>query len=192
MPTRALPAAHDSTTVANVSPRDPLAKRYTIGTIRNSTSCLESMKLARGSIEKAADTSVIAAYAINGQKKRGASNRSCRTRSSPSQHATAIVSRIWAAAMENWSAPATQASAIKPASSRRDPLSGWGVMTSAPDSAVIACSMDRTILSRGLDEVRYPRKVMKLLRNAVAIVVVSLTLSHVAGPDARVTVPVAT
>ncbi len=131
MPMRALTAAHESTTVANVSPRDPVAKRYTIGTIRNSTSCLESMKLARGSIENAADTSVIPAYAMSGQKKRGASNRSWRTRSSPSQQTTAIVSRICAAAMENWSAPATPPSAINPASSRRDPLSGCGVTTSA-------------------------------------------------------------
>src|SRR6267143_4686068 len=130
MPTRALTAAHESTTVISGSPRDPVAKRYTSGTIRNNTSCLESMKLARGSIENAADTSVIPAYAASGQKKRGASNRSCRTTSNATQQTTAIVNRICAAAMENWSAPATPASSMNPASSSQDPLSGCGVTTS--------------------------------------------------------------
>src|SRR2546422_10988988 len=44
-----------------------------------------------------------------------------------------------------------------------------------------------TILSRGVDEVLYPRKVMKVLRMAVAVALVSLAASHVAGPYAGVT-----
>src|SRR2546425_2687412 len=48
------------------------------------------------------------------------------------------------------------------------------------------------ILSRGVDEVGYPRKVMKVLRMAVAVVLVSLAVSQVAGPYAGVTAHVAT
>src|SRR2546422_11539391 len=49
-----------------------------------------------------------------------------------------------------------------------------------------------TILSRGVDEVGYPRKVMKVLRMAVAVVVVSLAVSQGAGPYGGVTAHVAT
>jgi len=49
-----------------------------------------------------------------------------------------------------------------------------------------------TILSRGVDEVGYPRKVMKVLRMAVAVVLVSLAVSQVAGPYGGVTAHVAT
>jgi len=41
--------------------RLPPTIRYTAGTMRNSTSCLQSIRLTRGSIENAADTSVSAA-----------------------------------------------------------------------------------------------------------------------------------
>src|SRR3989442_9082107 len=49
-----------------------------------------------------------------------------------------------------------------------------------------------TILSRGVDEVGYPRKVMKVLRMAVAVLLVSLAVSQVAGPYGGVTAHVAT
>src|SRR2546426_11953041 len=49
-----------------------------------------------------------------------------------------------------------------------------------------------TILSRGVDEVGYPRKVMKVLRMAVAVVLVSLAVSQGAGPYGGVTAHVAT
>ena len=45
-------------TVSIVVLREALMRRYVAGTMRNRASCLQSAKLARGSLEKAADSSV--------------------------------------------------------------------------------------------------------------------------------------
>ncbi|PYQ97292.1 MAG: hypothetical protein DMF97_14145 [Acidobacteria bacterium] len=102
----------------------------------SSTSCLQSIRLVRGSGEKAADTSVSPAYASSGQKNRGTSTRSRRTTTSASQHVTATVSRICAAAIENCSAPATPYSAMVPASSSRSSRIGCDA-SSAMASALL-------------------------------------------------------
>src|SRR5262245_49352751 len=179
MPTMALAAAEVSTTVVNVNAREPVAKRYASGTIRNSTSCRESMKLARGSTEKIDENSVMPAYASSGQKNRGASNRSCPVMSSPIQHTSATVSRICAAAIENCNAPATPASAIQPVRSRREPLTLPGSAKSACDSAVSACSMVGSILTRRLGAVGYPRQGMTRVPFVAAVVLLVL---YGAGP----------
>jgi hypothetical protein len=57
-----------------VSARRPESSRYAIGTMEKSSSCLQSMKLVRGSTEKSAATSVAPAYAASGQNIRGTSN----------------------------------------------------------------------------------------------------------------------
>ncbi len=101
MPTAALAAPTDTVTVINVVPRSPEANRYVSGTIRNSSSCLESIKLAIGCGENAQETSVTPAYARSGQKNVGASGRSRRETRSASQHSRATTSRLCASAMEN-------------------------------------------------------------------------------------------
>ena len=119
MPYAALAAANDRITVMIVTARSPVMKRYTRGTVRNSTSCLQSTKLTRGSRENAADTSVMPAYAASGQKNAGTSTRSWRTASRIAQQATAAASRIWAMAIENNTAPAMPNSASVPSCSAR-------------------------------------------------------------------------
>ncbi len=69
MPYVALTAAHVMITVISIGARDRLTKRYTTGTRMNSTSCLQSIRLARTSDESPAEMSVTTAYASNGQKK---------------------------------------------------------------------------------------------------------------------------
>ena len=68
----------------------PLTKRYVSGTSRNSTSCLQSTKLARGSTEKAAETSV--RPRTRRAARRTTAPRPARgaRRAAPIQHTTAI------------------------------------------------------------------------------------------------------
>jgi len=65
-----------------------------IGTMRNKTSCLQSMRLVRGCEENAADTTVSAAYRASGQKICGALGGWRRMTSIASQHTMATASRI--------------------------------------------------------------------------------------------------
>src|SRR5438132_12122341 len=113
-PNAALIAADVSTTVISVMRREPVTKRQVSGTSEKSTSCLQSMRLERGSAEKAAETSVMPAYAASGQKNAGASKRSCRTTSTAIQQTTATASSTCAMAIENCSAAATPMIATAP------------------------------------------------------------------------------
>ena len=97
----------------------PRANSYTIGTMKNRTSCFESLKLARGSLENAAETSVMAAYATSGTKKSGASNTARRAASRSSHIKSATERKILASAMENCSAATNARSAPKPMRSSR-------------------------------------------------------------------------
>ena len=103
----------DITTVSSVCrgvPVDEAGRRAArAGTARAACS---RPRLARGSGENAADTSVIAAVGEQRPEKRAAPRtRSRRTTRSAIQQRSAIVSRICAMAIENWSAPATPNSA---------------------------------------------------------------------------------
>src|SRR3954447_7335960 len=117
MPNTALTAAHVTTTVSSVCGRPPVTKRYISGTSRNSTSCLQSIKLVRGSGDSAAETSVAPPYATSGQKKVGAAKRSRLPIIRAIQQTSATASRICAAAIENCTAPAMPKSASAPACS---------------------------------------------------------------------------
>src|SRR5262249_6328612 len=125
-----------TTIVISTAPREPRTKRCVIGTSKNSTSCLESTKLTRGSGENAAETSVAPAYARSIQKKRGASNASCREMIRAIQQRTASASRLWASAMENWSAAATPKSVTRPACSSQSPAARSG------GAELRACALD--------------------------------------------------
>ena len=90
-------------------------------------------------MENAAETSVAPANAASGQKKRGTSTCSRRMKISAIQQTSATPSRICAAAMENWSAPATPISARKPT---------WSNRSSSGASSARASVMFSDILSR--------------------------------------------
>src|SRR3954469_21750639 len=101
MPTAAAAAAHDTITVTIVCACPPRAKRYTSGTIRNSTICLHAIRLVRGSGENAVLINVNTAYAISGHPNDGISTASRLTTMSAIQQTSDTARRICATAMEN-------------------------------------------------------------------------------------------
>ncbi len=84
---------------------------------RNSTICLDAIRLVRASGENAVATSVIAMYAPSGHANRGISIVSRSRITSAIQQQAAMAVRICATAMENCSAPATPYTASNPACS---------------------------------------------------------------------------
>ena len=113
MPYTAVAAPTVMTTCTTVRARAPLAISYTAGTMRNSSNCLSSARLALGSTEKTVATSVSAAYTSRGRKKAGAANRARPEAIIASQHRTTTASRACAATIDTCSA------ATKPNSDQR-------------------------------------------------------------------------
>jgi hypothetical protein len=90
-----------------------------MGTIRNSTSCFESTKLAALSYEAAAETSVSSAYTSSGQKNRGTLTASWCMAAKSAQQPMVKASTIPATAIESCSAPTNTSRPMTPASSMR-------------------------------------------------------------------------
>src|SRR5665213_469719 len=135
MPIAALAAPTVTVIVIIVVPRLPETNRYTSGTSRYSTSCLQSVRLRIGLAEKHADTSVAAPYASSGQKKAGTSTRSRREITSASQQRIATANKDCAMAIENCSAAATPNTASSPN------CSSQSVASVAGGADVSACAL---------------------------------------------------
>src|SRR5258705_12747647 len=102
----------------------------------NSTSCLSSMMLVRGSTEKVEMRTVAPAYATSGQKKRGTEKTVFSRTITATQHTSISDSRICAYAMEIWSNATKQSSSAKVTRSRPGAVRGCVMLIVAVVSGV--------------------------------------------------------